>query len=201
MTGRFISRLPKVGLDGIGTDVYEEYFWEFRPIHFQYLYVGLPGLDAIQYVQGDNWLGVALSALMNIPRDEVAWLGAEALRRLTDAPLTDQRRFLLGECVTAYLPMDDAQRLEFEQLTAAKPFEKVKAMNKTYYERGIEKGIEKGQLRGKQELIREQLEGLFGPLSTKAVDRLMNLPADRLASLGRAVLRAKSLEELGLAND
>src|SRR5262249_22820651 len=72
----------QVGLNGIGLDVYEEHFWELRPVHFEYLYVGLPALDGVQYVQGDNWLGVALAALMRIPRDRVAWLGAEALRRL-----------------------------------------------------------------------------------------------------------------------
>jgi len=60
-------------------------------------------------VQGDNWLGVALSALMRIPPERAAWLGAEALRRIQAAPLTDQQRFLLGECVEAYLPLDDAQ--------------------------------------------------------------------------------------------
>jgi hypothetical protein len=37
----------QVGLDGVGIDVYEEHFWEFRPVHFEYLYVGLPALDAI----------------------------------------------------------------------------------------------------------------------------------------------------------
>ncbi len=72
----------KVGLDGLGVDVYEEHFWELRPVRFEFLYVGLPGLDAVQYVQGDNWLGVALAALMRIPKDRIAWLGAEALRRL-----------------------------------------------------------------------------------------------------------------------
>ncbi len=83
----------KVGLEGTGIDVYEEHFWELRPVRFEYLYVGLPALDAIQYVQGDNWLGVALAALMRIPPDRAAWLGAEALRRLQEAPLTDQQRF------------------------------------------------------------------------------------------------------------
>jgi hypothetical protein len=91
----------RVGLDGIGIDSYEEHFWELRPIRFEYLYVGLPALDGVKYVQGDNWLGVALAALMRIPPDKVAWLGAEALRRLQEAPLSDQERFLLGECVQA----------------------------------------------------------------------------------------------------
>ena len=36
----------RVGLQGIGVDVYEEHFWELRPVRFEYLYVGLPALDA-----------------------------------------------------------------------------------------------------------------------------------------------------------
>lgn len=50
----------KVGLDGIGIDTFEERFWELCPLKFTYLYVGLPRLNAVEYVRGDNWLGVAL---------------------------------------------------------------------------------------------------------------------------------------------
>lgn len=39
----------KVGMKGIGIDEYEEHFWELRPIRFEYLYVGLPALDALEY--------------------------------------------------------------------------------------------------------------------------------------------------------
>src|SRR3954471_4447328 len=39
----------QVGLNGIGIDVYEEHFWELCPIHFEYLYVGLPALDGVEY--------------------------------------------------------------------------------------------------------------------------------------------------------
>src|SRR5437660_2550588 len=121
----------RVGLDGIGVDVYEEHFWEFRPVHFEYLYVGLPALDGLEYIQGENWLGVALAALMRMPRDRVAWLGAEALKRIKDAPLTDQRRFLLGECVQAYLPLDEEQQREFEQLVATEPSRGIQPMTRT----------------------------------------------------------------------
>ena len=76
-----IGLFLRVGLDGIGVDVYEERFWEFQTVLFRYVYVGLPA-DAIQYVHGDNWLGVALAALMRIPKDRIGWLGAEALRRI-----------------------------------------------------------------------------------------------------------------------
>ena len=77
-----IAVFLKVGLNGVGIDVYSESFGTLETVKFQYLYVGLPALDALQYVQGDNWLGVALAALMKIPKDQVAWLGAEALRRI-----------------------------------------------------------------------------------------------------------------------
>lgn len=47
----------KVGLDGIGIDTYAEDFWEMPLLRFSYLYVGLPGLNGLQYVEGENWLG------------------------------------------------------------------------------------------------------------------------------------------------
>jgi hypothetical protein len=185
-----IGLFLKVGMNGLGIDAYEENFWEFQAVRFQYLYVGLPALDGLQYVQSDNWLGVALSALMRVPRERMAWLGAEALRRITEAPLNDQQRFLLGECVQAYLPLDDEQQREFQKLVATEPYRGVQAMNTTWYEKGIEKG--------RRELLREQLEERFGSLSPAVQERLQQLPVERLSALGKALLRAQSLRDLGL---
>src|SRR5687768_4435762 len=104
----------------------------------QRLYVGLPGLDAVQYVQGENWLGVALAALMRIDREHVAWLGVEALRRLANAPLTEQNRFLLGECVESYLSLDEQQRQEYEQMIKSTTDTGLQAMNKTIADKARE---------------------------------------------------------------
>jgi hypothetical protein len=145
-------------------------------------------------VQGDNWLGVALAALMKIPKERVAWLGAEALRRIQEAPLTAQRRFLLAECVQAYLPLDEPQQREFEQLLAAEPYQGVRAMNVTVYEKGLAKGREE-TLRG---VLRDLLEQRFGQLSAGVLEQLHQLPAERLTQLVKSVLRASSLRELGL---
>lgn len=180
----------RVGLDGIGIDVYEENFWEFQTVKFQYLYVGLPALDGIQYVQGDNWLGVALAALMRIPRERVAWLGAEALRRISQAPLTDQQRFLLGECVQAYLPLEEEQQHEFQKLVASEEYKGVQAVNATWFEQGVEKGW--------RQVLQKQLEKRFGSLSEAVRERLRQLPAERLSPLAEELLRAESLRELGL---
>jgi hypothetical protein len=137
---------------------------------------------------------VALSALMRIPRDRVAWLGAEALRRIQGAPLTEQQRFLLAECVQAYLPLDEEQQREFQRLVATEPYQGVRAMNTTWFEKGIAQGIEKG----KRETIGEILEEAFGPLSARAQKRLQQLSSEELRQLAKVIRRAASLRELGL---
>src|SRR5258708_40331858 len=80
-----IGLYRRVGLDGVGWDEFEEYFWERRLVYFEYAYVGLPALDAEQYVRGDNILGVALAALMRVPEERRAELKAESLRRIKRA--------------------------------------------------------------------------------------------------------------------
>ena len=62
-----IALYLRVGLDGIGWDVYEETYWDHRLLYFTYAYVGLPGLEGEQYVAGESLLGVALTALMRVP--------------------------------------------------------------------------------------------------------------------------------------
>ena len=188
-----IGLFLKVGLDGIGIDVYEERFWELEAVRFQYLYVGLPALDAVKYVQGDNWLGVALAALMKIPKDQIALMGMEALRRLSEAPLSDQKRFLLTECVQAYLPMGEFEKSELKKLSVTEKYRGVQAMNKTWFEEGIEQGIEKGR----RETVRELMEDRFGPLPPATTQRLEKMSVEELISVRKAILRAQSLSELG----
>jgi hypothetical protein len=103
-----IGLFLRVGLEGIGWDAYEEYFWEHRLLRFEYSYVGLPALPAEQYVSGEHLLGVALSVLMRVPSERRAELHAEALKRIALSGENDWRRFLLAECVEAYSQIDEA---------------------------------------------------------------------------------------------
>ncbi len=57
---------------------------------------------------------------------------------------------------------------------------------------------EKGVYQGRLATVIDQLQDRFGPLSPEVMDRLKGLPMDRLAELGRALMRAESLQELGL---
>lgn len=192
----------RVGLEGIGWDVYQERFWEHELLRFNYPYVGLPALDAEQYVRQGNWLGVALAALMRVPKERKIELAAEALQRLVHCPENKYRRTLLCECVSAYLPTNEQQRRQFEDMVRNHPDVGVQAMELGLLDhveqRGMILGIEKGKLEGQRDLLREQLEVRFGPLSSAVLDRLQTWPADRLTELGRALLSATSLEELGL---
>jgi hypothetical protein len=190
-----IAVFLRVGLDGVGVETYVETFGDFEVLRFNYLYVGLPGLEAEGYLTGGNWLGVALAALMRVPRARKVWLRGEALRRiLVECRENDYRKFLLAECVEAYLGLDEQQQREFERLLESPPYREIVPMMTTTFEKGVAKGMEKGQ----RLLLRQQLEQRFGPLSPAVVQRLEAWPPDRLSELASGVLKAGSLRELGL---
>ena len=139
-----IALFLRVGLDGIGWDAYEEFFWEQRVIRFEYAYVGLPALDAEQYGTGENLLGVALSALMRLPAERRAELYAEGLKRIALSGENDYRRYLLVECLQAYVQLDEAEREKAQSFLHEEAYQEVESLMKTTYERGVEDGIERG---------------------------------------------------------
>jgi hypothetical protein len=183
-----------VGLKGVGWDVYEEHLWERCVLRFEYPYVGLPALSAEQYANGESILGVALAALMAVPDGRRAELRARALKRIGSSGESDFRKHLLTECVETYLELNEAQQAEFDRLLATEAYREARAVATTSFE----KGEAKGRLEGQRELLRDQLEELFGPLSPIVQERLSVLSAARLTEVGRALLKAKSLKELGL---
>lgn len=65
-------------------------------------------------------------------------------------------------------------------------------------QRGEQRGLQLGMVKGQRELVRELLEDRFGPLSPEMLMQLEAWPSDRLLELGRALMSAQSIEELGL---
>lgn len=162
----------RVGLEGIGWEVYEEHFWGHQLVRFSYPYIGLPALDAEHYVRQDNWLGVALAALMRVSKERRIELAGDALQRIVHCPENPYRRMLLCECVSAYLPTDDVQRQQFEEMIRNHPDAGVQAMEMGLLDHVEQRGIEIGVLKGQRTLLREQLEARFGDLPPAAVKRL-----------------------------
>lgn len=134
---------------------------------------------------------------MRIPPDRIAWLGAEALRRLTESPLTQHQRFLLADCVEAYLPLDEVQQREFEAFLSRSSFTKVQAMNQTTFEKGIKKGIESGRREALQTTLVRLGQKRLGPLPShieamlRAIDSIPTLEA-----LIEQVVDVKSWQDL-----
>ncbi|RLT17334.1 MAG: hypothetical protein DWI28_06345 [Planctomycetota bacterium] len=139
-------------------------------------------------------------------------MGAEALWKISQAPLQTHERFLLGECVRAYLPLGPEHRAEYDNLLATETFVGVKAMNKTFYEEGIEEEIERGMVEGikrgmvegiergmRQELLDcaiNGLEGRFGPLPAKILADLKSLSRQELMFMLTKSYRITSLDAL-----
>jgi hypothetical protein len=180
----------RVGLDGIGWDAYEEFFWEHRPLRFDYAYVGLPALDAEEYVSGEHLLGVALSSLMRVPTERRAELYAESLQRIARSGENDWRRFLLTECVEAYADLDEAQRQRLQALLTTEQYQDVRPIMITTYERG--------KIDERREMALLQLEAQFGTLSAIAKQRVEALSPEELRKLMLAFVKARSLKDLHL---
>jgi hypothetical protein len=189
-----IGLFLRVGLDGIGWDAYEEYFWEQRLLCFEYAYVGLLALDGEPYATGENLLGVALSALMRLPAERRAELHAEGLKRIARSGENDYRRFLLAECLEAYANLDEAQKERLQALLSTQQYQEVRPLMATTYERVIERSI----LQGERRVTLRQLEARFGPLSAEVKQRVEALAPDALAQLQLDLLKAGSLQELHL---
>ncbi len=62
----------------------------------------------------------------------------------------------------------------------------------------FEKGVQQGLQQGRRTTLQKQLEARFGPLSPGAQERLDSLSTEHLESLTLELLKARSLQELGL---
>ena len=151
--------------------------------------LGLPGLDSEQYVAGEHLFGVALTALMRVPPARRAAVHAEALRRLAEARENDYRRYLLLDCLEAYATLDEAQSQELGALRTER-YKGAQAMAITTFEKGLQQGW--------RTAVQKQLEARFGPLSASVRERLDSLGPERLEALALELLKAQSLQELGL---
>jgi len=184
----------RVGLEGKGKDAHVIEVLRRTVLRFEYDYVGLPGLTGQPYLDGDNPLGVAWSALMRWPRQQRVPAAVQALERIVGSQESPGRKIMLCECIQAYAPLEDDQRLELNSLLKEPERKGVTTMIKTWTEEAEERGINKGQRR----LLLKQLEARFPPLSETVRQRVAQLSEDRVEEIGLALLKAQSLRELGL---
>ena len=63
------------------------------------------------------------------------------------------------------------------------------------FDEGLNQGLSQGLTQGKQQLLREQLTGKFGPLSPWAEKRLIGASAEDLNVWAKRILTAASLKD------
>lgn len=175
-----------VGMEGLAWDEDVEAFLGETISTFRYRYMGLPALDGLQYISGSNLLGVALASLMKLDERAKAKAKADALQKIANSAEPEFRKYLLCECVETYLPLEEVQMSEYENLLVTTPYQGVRKYGKTSFELG------------ELNVIRELLTTRFGSLNEEANKRLYSCSSSELLELAKKLLTASSLQELGL---
>ena len=189
-----IGLFLRVGLDGVGWTSYEETFWDQRVLEFNFAYIGLPALNAVDYLGGANLVGVALTSLMRVPRERRVEIQAEGLDRIARSGQNDYRRFLLAETLQAYSELDPAEWQRLQALMVTEKYREARPMTLTYYERGAIDGSHKTLIR----TALRQLEARFGSLAPAVKQRVEAMSLEQLDELLLAFARVQSLKEMGL---
>jgi len=97
-------------------------------LRFEYEAVGLPDLDAEHYLDLDNPLASALSALMRPgPTGRLAQK-LQSLRRVLLSDIDEARKSLLVNTIETYLPMSGSEALQFEALLGQEEAEEAREM-------------------------------------------------------------------------
>ena len=189
----------QVGLEGRGRDVFERRVWDRTPLRFEYDYIGLPALPGNEYLHSGNSLGVAWSALMRWPPEERVRAALTAIEQIAASEENGWRKMLLAECVQAYAPLDDSQRIKLNTLLD-EPERGMRTMIKTWSEVGREQGQEIVLERWRKGLL-PLLVSRFGPLGESVQQKLAAFSIDQLEVLCKTLTTAQSLGELGLEDD
>jgi hypothetical protein len=98
------------------------------------------------------------------------------------------------DCLETYAALDEGQAEELGALLQTERYREAQAMAMTTFEKGVQTGLQQGQ----RTTLRKLLEARFGPLSSRARERLEGLGSERLETLTLELLKAQSLQELGL---
>lgn len=183
-----VAVLLHVGSDGIGHDEYVETHGSLEVLRFQYLCVGLPKLEAIEYVTRPEPLAAALAALMRPPAGKKPELKATALQRISSAALNDFDRYLLMECVDKYLGLDADEEVAYQSLLQDPSFQKARAMAITTFEKGEEQGLRRA--------LRLVLTNRFGNLPRELDVKIDTIPGDLLSGLIEQASSASDVAEM-----
>lgn len=198
------------GAGGIVSEKYDETLFGEIQLTFRYRAVGLPDLLASEYEERDNPLALGFSAMM---REQKRYSRAKGtgnvtrrlrlLRRLVKTDLDTNRQAYLYALVEKYLPLTQAERIEYNNRIKALEETNVEAVmtewQRENYEKGLSQGLSQGLTQGAVENARQNLllvlETRFGAVPPAVRDRITSLPdVTELQRLLRVAVVAPSLD-------
>lgn len=162
----------------------------------------------------ENPIAAAFMAKMGYDKSERAKVKAECIRLLASLKLDPEKTPIIGRFIEAYLPLDETEMSQYNEIMEAIPVEEKQAVSEvlTYWEQlGLQKGLEQGLQQGldqMRQMILRQIEQRFGNIPPDDLELLNQLPHDKLESLGIAIItstdytqfRKHLLKENGLAS-
>lgn len=189
------------GAGGLTQEHYDERVFTREVVHFTYQAVGLPDMQADEYLAKASPLSSALSALMRVGRLGKAVQKYQSLLKIAGSELDEAHKALLANVVETYLKLDVNEVADFQRMVARPEAEEVREMISVYEARGIEKGrvqgIEQGIARGKREMLMHLLAVKFGTLPENVRQKIETIEGtDALDTLSERVLTASTLEEM-----
>ncbi len=196
------------GTGGLTEESHTESLFGRDILAFRYAAVGLPDLPAEQYLERENVLAPALSALMRSGEVTRVMHKLRMYQRMTISSLDEARRSLLLYVMDSYLKLNQSEEEELRRLVEQPELQEVKEMLTTYEERGIQKGIQQGIVQGVQQgIVQGQRRTLllmmrrkFGNLPDSVQSRVESITdSNELDSLSERLIAAATLDEMDLS--
>ena len=191
--------LLRVGQQGLGEDEHSTAYFGSEIRRTKWVYAGLPALDGLKYIEGDNLLPLALSPLMRIEPLSRMEACALALQKIYESEVSPQKRFLLGECVQAYGQLDLRRWERFmKSLTSPSRYSGADAMVSLIFKEGRIEGRLEGRLEGRHETFLDMLRARFSTISPEVERQVRSLSEADVRKLIPSVFSVSALEELNL---
>jgi uncharacterized protein YggL (DUF469 family) len=177
--------MPRVG-EGLGFETYTETLFGEEFLPFRYWCISLVQLSAEEYLATGNPVAYGLAPLMNHGKLSKPRLKAMCLSGIAQSEITEVQAAILACFVDTYLPLTQAEEVEFQQLIQR---EEVTVMEfVTSWER-----------RGLREALLSLLDEKFGSLPETVTQQVQSIDSEKeLDRLLRQLIHANSLAEMGL---
>ncbi|HYX24475.1 MAG TPA: hypothetical protein VFC23_10020 [Thermoanaerobaculia bacterium] len=164
---------------------------------FRYLSFGLERCHAVEYLSRPEPLAWALAALMKPARDGRARLKLDCLTKVAEAPLDDEGRLELANCIETYVQLSPEEAEELASLGV--PEDRRTKIVSTSLFTWTDRLIVESEKQGFRKALLHQLERRFGPIPDDVRQRVEKIRSeDRLTRLLEKVLTARSLKEMRL---